>query len=155
MMPRSTRLAALRALKYAIRNVETAEQEALLDEAAVSGASQWRTPYGTVSVAQRKETFTIDPKSFLAWVEAEHPTEVETVVRPAFVDHIKALLTVVDGKVIRKDTGEVVPWAAVKPGGDRYVSIRGPEKDTAVEAATALVRGHVDELAAEIGQIES
>lgn len=145
-MRRPHRLAALRALKYAIGQVEAAESAAVLAEADATGADRWKTPFGTVNVV-RRSGWRIDDDAFLTWVQDNHPDEVETVVkvRRAFETHIGRLLTVVDGVVIRKDTGEVVPWAQPSTG-QPYTSVRGPEKDAAVTAAVELISDRLDEL---------
>jgi hypothetical protein len=66
------------------------------------------TPVATLTLAGgRKAPRVVSEARFLAWVQAEHPTEVETVVRP---DYQKTLLEGIAqaGRVVDPKTGNAV-----------------------------------------------
>lgn len=111
------------------------------DELAREGsAPTWRIPdLATITLAVSKETpYILDDHLFLTWCKQRYPDQVETVeqVRGAFraqllVDAIVSGDAVVDG-----GTGEVVPGAAVRPGGQpQSLTIRPSQAARAVYEA--------------------
>lgn len=67
------------------------------------------TPVATLTLAGGKKAPRItDPAKFLAWVQAEHPTETETIVRPGYQEAL--LKQIADaGRVVDPRTGGPVP----------------------------------------------
>lgn len=161
MITNSTKVAALRALKYAIALVEKQVQADVLADYDNSGSDRWRTPFGTVTIAHPKPKVTVnDEQAFEKWVAQNHPDEIvqppkpPPEVRSSFRTAVMGMLHDADGKVIYGATGEVVDWATVTTSKEPYVSIRGPEKDAAVERATALITGQLDVLTKGLTEIE-
>lgn len=65
----------------------------------------------------------VNDLDFAAWVETNHPTEVDyvTVVRPTWQKTLLEKGVTLDldtGQVIKTDTGEVIPGLKAFPGGD-------------------------------------
>lgn len=89
---------------------------------------------GTVSIPTTSDSVTvIDTDAYAKWVEANHPTEVEYVVkvRDSFQKaHLKALApNFDDNTAVDPNTGEVVPGVkAVKGGVPKSMSVRRTAK---------------------------
>jgi hypothetical protein len=71
------------------------------------------------TLPQPKPGVTVDDKAFLKWVTAEHPTEIVEAVRESFRRVILKRLEIVGDEVIDKQTGQVVPWASVRPAAEK------------------------------------
>lgn len=117
------RLAVLKAVKVAvdaeIRDAEMGVRR-VRDE---TGAKTFDTELGSVGISVRAASVAVvDDQAFLAWVLANHPQAVEQTVRDADRKAIIASLTVEGGDILTRD-GEVVSWAAVRPGSE-YVTVR-------------------------------
>lgn len=80
------------------------------------------TKVGTVTLTSPRAGVHIDDDAFLAWVAAEHPTEVVRAVREPFRRAIAARLKIVGDDVIDTATGEAVAWASVRPAADKPTS---------------------------------
>lgn len=65
---------------------------------------------------------TVDEAAFLDWVRRERPDELVEAVRESFRRAALKDLKVVGGEVVNKRTGEVVPWARVRPAADKPTS---------------------------------
>jgi hypothetical protein len=94
------------------------------------------TKLATVTYAggDSKSAYVTDENALLAWVLAEHPEQMELVIRPSYQ---KGLLDAAEkaGQPVDPSTGEVVPGIAVKTTTP-YVSIRfKPGAKEAVAAA--------------------
>lgn len=138
--------AAFKALKAGVDEAIRLTQDEALEEAARTGADRWRTPYGTVSVAARKDAVeVVDERALLDYVREHAPTELVEQVRDSFRKALLARLTLAGDQVVDATTGEVVPWAGVKPGGQDYLSVR--DAGDAKQAAVEMVLGHLDEVA--------
>lgn len=140
--------AALKALKAGLDAAIDRTQDDTLAEATESGADRWRTAFGSVSVSQKQDSVEVaDEAAFLRWVREHAPAEVVEQVRDSYRKAVlKQLQPGPDGTVVDARTGEVVEWAAVRPGGTRYLSVR--DGADAKQAATAMVLAHLDEIAA-------
>jgi hypothetical protein len=116
-------------------------------------ASTWRIKgMATVPQAQTADAVVVvDEDKFLDWVQARHPTEVETVthVRPAFRALVLGKLVKVAGDVCHID-GEVVPGVEFKPGGE-FIGISVTPTAAAKEAFTAVASATLLELVAKSG----
>ncbi|MFD0595054.1 hypothetical protein ACFQZ4_24010 [Catellatospora coxensis] len=71
------------------------------------------------------------PAELLAWVQQQHPTEVELVptIRPAFLAALGKRVVVEEDMVIDPATGEIVPGYAVLPGGAAKALTIRPDAD--------------------------
>lgn len=76
------------------------------------------TPVATVTLNQPQPKPIVDEHSQLEWVRENHPSEVTEVVRGSFKTALDKRLKVVGDQVIDTRTGEVVPWATVRPAGE-------------------------------------
>ena len=111
-------------------------------------APTWRIPdLATVAAAvSHQSVYVADEPTFAAWVAKRYPTEIETRVRPAFVELVLKSANV-DGTLVSYEDGEVVPGLAVRPGGEfAGVSIRATRE--AKEVFSALASHGLRELAA-------
>ena len=90
--------------------------DAVMAQAAQTGTTQFRTDRITVSVCTRRS---VEPSRFLAWVQANRPTEVEPMVRPAFRRAFLDGLTWDKGEATTAD-GEVVDFAE----STEYMAVR-------------------------------
>lgn len=148
------RLAALKRLREGV----DAAIEVLTDRTKVLGvetrADRWRTQFGTVSIATRKDSVYVkDQEAFLEFVRSQDVpgAVVETVAEPfrkGILDRLRVRDMVGLKQVYDPATGEPVEWAGVKPGG-QYVTVRGDDeaKSQAIDWALAWV----DALPKEIG----
>lgn len=108
-------------------------------EHATQGAvATWRIGASQIIGQAVKESMVVsDSDAFTAWVAEQHPSEIETVVRPAFQRKLLDSLQAVDGQAMNW-AGEIVPGVTMRPGGAyKGISIR-PDRDArarAVEAA--------------------
>jgi hypothetical protein len=86
-------------------------------------APTWRMPdVGTVTLPVSKTAPVVDSAPHLAaWVADRWPTEVEPVVRPAFMTALKGRLVCEGGVVVDAETAEIVPGMGVRAGGNRAV----------------------------------
>jgi hypothetical protein len=80
------------------------------------------TRVGTATLTQPKAGVCIDDAAFLKWVAAERPTEIVTAVRESFRRVVVGRLKIVGEDVVDKTTGEVMPWASVRPAADTPTS---------------------------------
>jgi hypothetical protein len=71
------------------------------------------------TLPQPKAGVTVDDKAFMEWVAAEHPTEIVEAVREPFRRVVLKRLEIVGDDVIDKQSGEVVPWASVRPAAEK------------------------------------
>jgi hypothetical protein len=154
-MSDATKVAALRALRYAIAEIEEGLKGAVLNDYNELDTDRWRTPFGTVSVAHPKRKVVFDDADFMAWVGQNYPTEIVTPepvtpppkVRDSFRQAMLTRLVAIDDEtVVDKYTGMVVEWATTALTKAPYVLVTGPEKDAAIENAVALIAGKLDEL---------
>lgn len=147
-MNAATRHAGLKALRAGLDEAIAQTQGDAVDDFRREGTDRWRTPFGTVSIAMRQPQIRLDPAAFLAWVKRHRPTEVITTetVRTSYQDAVVKRLVIDGDDVIDPETGEVVEWASVQPGGHPYLSVR--DANAAKAHAVQLVLGHLDELVA-------
>jgi hypothetical protein len=102
---------------------------------------QVRLPGGehiaNATLTQPKDSIDFDEAGFLAHVEADRPDEITKMVNPAYRTAIKRHLTIDDGEVVDVRTGEVVPWASVRPAGKprSFAVVFTAEGRTAVKRA--------------------
>lgn len=124
-------VAALKVMSDLVKNQQGTEKGALMAQlnglgvnGTVNATLADGTPLGTVGMVKGRTTATIDNDAALtAWVEDNHPGEIETVrrVRPGYV---KKLLDAAKVKGAAVDAhGEVIPGILVGEG-DPYLSVR-------------------------------
>jgi hypothetical protein len=123
----AVKLAVLRALKSRIRDIELQVSEHFLSTMDVGDAKAAALPDGTrlgkVTKAAGKSTpQVVDESAFLNWVEQNHPSEIQSSVRPAFRDKILGTVKA-HGRAVDWTTGEVVPGIELRQG-DPYISFR-------------------------------
>ncbi|MDP9841526.1 hypothetical protein [Streptosporangium lutulentum] len=143
----ATRVAVLRVLRDTVNAAYEAERRTVLDGLRAARAEfdlksirvtlPDHTPVATITLVDPQPAVVVaDEDAFTAWVAANHPGEVETLVRVrpgwqrAFLTHLAALDPVAD-----PHTGEVIPGLTAVPAlAPRSFSIRslpgGPEKIT-------------------------
>jgi hypothetical protein len=111
------------------------------DELAREGsAPTWRMPdLATITLAVSKETpYILDEHLLLQWCKQRYPSEVETVeqVRGAFRQRLLVEGIISGDSVVDGATGEVIPGAAVRPGGvPQSLTIRPSQAARVVYAA--------------------
>lgn len=143
----ATAEALLKALLDQVDNAykaKRAEVQKLLDEAAKTSGQRnvaVEVPGGeqvaTVNLKPGKAEATVhDVDALLAWVIAEHPTEIErkftTLIRPAFLTKLLAQLTAANGtEWADPETGVIhtVPGVSIAPNRGRTHEVRfvGPK----------------------------
>ncbi|GAA1395274.1 hypothetical protein [Catellatospora coxensis] len=96
-------------------------------------APSWRfAGLGLVTLPVTKASLAVArPAELLAWVQQQHPTEVELVptIRPAFLAALGKRVVVEEDMVIDPATGEIVPGYAVLPGGAAKALTIRPDAD--------------------------
>lgn len=111
------------------------------DELAREGsAPTWRvTDLATITLAVSKETpYILDDYLLLQWCKDRYPEHVETVeqVKGAFRSRLLVEAIISGDSVVDGATGEVVPGAAVRPGGvPQSLTIRPSHAARSVYAA--------------------
>jgi len=151
--------AALSALKAGI---DAAIKDAGAEALAFSnenGVKSLLTPFGAVTIAAKEPSIAFDDAALLAWVQENHPTEVETIVRvrPSFEKVLRDRFVIVKGDtVVDTQTGEVVEFATVTAGGDPYITFPSSKEQKAAKAeAVEWVRGRTDELSGAMKELTS
>lgn len=114
-------------------------------------AQTWRFDLGTWSQGISKEAPVVaDPAALVDWVRDRYPSEVVEVVNPAFQKALLARLVPVGDAVLVRETGEVVPGLAVRPGG-RPLTMRFNPAGDALAVADQHAAQLVDEVTAALG----
>ncbi|WP_433237969.1 hypothetical protein ACQPYK_29950 [Streptosporangium sp. CA-135522] len=143
----ATRVAVLRVLRDTVNAAYEAERRTILDGLRAARAELAlksiratlpdHTPIATITLIDPQPVVMVaDEDAFIAWVAANHPGEVETLVRVRpgwqreFLTHLAALDPVAD-----PHTGEVIPGLTAVPApAPRSFSLRllpgGPEEVT-------------------------
>ena len=121
------KLAVLRALKTRIRDIELEVSEHFLSTLDIGDAKAASLPDGTrlgkVTKAAGKATpQVVDEAAFLAWVQKNHPTEIQQSIRPAFREKILSTVKA-HGQAVDDSTGEIVPGIELRQGNP-YISFR-------------------------------
>ncbi|MDR1264345.1 MAG: hypothetical protein LBK42_01960 [Propionibacteriaceae bacterium] len=135
-LPRPTnpaeRYAVLKALIAALSEARAEAESDVLAVAAEVGVKSFSTPAGNVTVVTTSDTVEVDEQALAATLPAE-----QTMVVPKdwALAAAKKRLRIVQGLPVDADTGEVVDWATVLPGGKR--SLRWPATDEQRAAKTA------------------
>lgn len=143
----ATRVAVLRVLRDTVDAAYEAERRMVLDGLRAARAEfalksiratlPDHTPIATITLIDPRPAVVVaDEGAFTAWVAANHPSEVETLVRvrPHWQREFLAHLTALD-PVADPGTGEVIPGLVAVPAPEpRSFSIRplpgGPEEIT-------------------------
>lgn len=107
--------------------------EAAAQELVVNGsAPTWRIPgLGVVPLRLSSDQVVVDDEAlYLDFVQAEYPTEVVLIVRPAFHAALLAAAAEAGDPPVDPTTGQIIPGLRFIPGGQpRGVSVR-PVGDT-------------------------
>ena len=150
-------LVALAALQHGLKHAVDEQREAVTAAAAKvweqsKVAPTYRHQLGTVSLRVPKDSIGVDdPEELLDWVLEHHPEEVEVItqVRPAFVTALVGRLVIRDGKILDKETGELVeiPGVSILKGGTPSSIGVTLTADTKSEAEV-MVRARLAQLAA-------
>lgn len=116
--------AALVAMRAGLDAVIDAAKARALDAAKGMRSGSWATPYGRVNVTTTEPRIVLDDPAFLAMVSEHYPDEVILTpsVSPAFRAAFLDRLVEVGGRVVHKDTGEVVECAGLTKRGNPQVS---------------------------------
>jgi len=77
------------------------------------------TKVARATLPQPKPGVVVDDQAFLKWVSAEHSTEIVEAVRESFRRAVLKRLEIDGDEVIDKQTGQVVPWASVRPAAEK------------------------------------
>lgn len=112
-------------------------------------APTWRMPdIATITLPISKQAIEVsDPAALMAWVQHNHPGEIETTtttrVRPSFLTALLGRVISDEGLPVYKDTGEVLPGLTVQQAGrPRALSIKAePGVKAIVGAAVAEMLG--------------
>lgn len=151
--------AALAAIKAGI---EAAMKEAgndALSFGTQNGVKSFMTPFGAVTLVTKDPAIAFDDAALLAWVQENHPTEVETItrVRPSFEKVLRDRLVIVKGEdVLDPATGELLEFATVVQPGDPHISFPSSKEQKAAKAeAVEWVRGRTDELTGALKELTS
>ena len=145
----AARLAVLRELRDRLEEEISTSRQQVWAELAVARATLGVTSVaveladgvklGTVSVVTPKDGIDVDPAGLLAWVRECHPDELVQAVRESFRRAVLAHLKPgEDGQVVHAGTGEVVPWARVRPAGEPTAFTYRP----AAGASAAIVEAY-------------
>ena len=89
------------------------------------------TRLGTVTITQPNSRVEVDPGGLLRWAKLYHPGEVVEAVREPFRRAVVGGLKAVDGELVLPASGEVVPWAALRPAGPPTTFSYRPTGDAA------------------------
>ena len=133
------RFALAKAVETGLKTVLPAYQRAALDYADQVGAVKLRAGEGSVTVVDPAPRIVpVDDRALLEWCRTNAPHLIRETVDPNGVKQLCAarLADAGDGEtVIDKHTGEVVPWAAIKPR-NRYLTVRLPDNMKTAAADT-------------------
>ena len=115
-------------------------------------APTWRIPdVATVAASVTHEAVTVtDDRVLTAWVGERYPTELLTVVRPAWLADFLSRCQPSGDVACDPATGEVVPGLSVRPGGT-FGGISVRVSAAAKEVFGALARHGLERLAVEAG----
>ena len=127
----ATRVAVLKALQDALRTeYDTARAD--VDDALRAlhqslGVTQMEVrlpghpgPVAQITLSASKPVFRVNDAAFLAWCQAHHPTEVETItaIRPVWRKTLLARVeAAADGRVLDGKTGQVLDFLTVVESG--------------------------------------
>jgi hypothetical protein len=143
-----TRVAALTAIRDAIDLEIKADKLEAVTFAQEFRIKSFDTQLGAVNVVRKDPAVGWDDTGLLAWVEANHPGEVEQTrrVRPAFQAVLAKRFVIVAGDVVDSATGQVLDFAYVTEAGEPYASwpasVKQKEaKETARRVVTARALG--------------
>ena len=119
--------ASLKLLMHGLKEAEATAAAEADDFRRSTRAKQLETDYGLVALTRRKPTIVVDDAALLHWAREHAPHVItETISTPAK----RALLAgweIAGDDVIDPDTGEVVEFASVKPGGESLMVRLSPE----------------------------
>lgn len=139
--------AELRLLKHAIDTATRQAEHDAMEYAEQTRSKTLETDRGLVSLCRRKPSISLNERAFFEWVKANHPTEIEESVRPAYAEAFRKGLRVAhsdDGRTdVLTSDGEVLDFASVgEPVVYLSAKIPADEKDRAV----TYVANHLDQL---------
>lgn len=105
------------------------------------------TKVGVATLTSPSAGISIDEGAFVTWVKTEHPSEVVQAVRESFRRAVRSRLRIADGKVIDRTTGQIMPWASVRPPAPHPTSFSVRYADGGREAIeTAWRQGRLNPL---------
>ena len=147
----ATNLVVLRVLKDEMARVEAEARRGLKAEmdvrergvAKVPGPDGRNVPVGIVRIDKGSESWRIvDPAAFQAWVEENHPEQIEVVerVRPAFEARILKQC-VATGGLADETTGEMIPGVQQVLGDPKLVVV--PDDTAAQDIRDAWATGRL------------
>ena len=150
MMTPSERFAALKTLEAAVKAVASEAGEVAIQHGSDTGADRWRTEYGTVVIATRKDAPVIaDEAGLLQWVKENAPTEIVETVRPAYAKMLMDRCAVDGDTVIDTATGEALPFAMVRRGTVYASTPKSDAKEDTVARWELLLTERLDAIAGE------
>jgi len=145
MMTAAERFAALKTLEVAVKALASDAAEQAIQQGSDTGADRWRTEYGTVVIATRKDAPVIaDEQGLVTWALEHAPSEVIQTVRPTFAKILMDRCTVDGYDVIDTTTGEVLPFAMVRQGTTYVTTPKSDAKDNTITRWELLLRERLD-----------
>lgn len=147
----AAKTAMLRRLQRAAALLIEDDNHRLLEDAERSSVKEWAPRHGRVRVVGGGDVPDVDDEALLAWVQENRPDQLVTVVRPEYRRKLVDRLTVDNGKVVDRLTGELVPYA--KPvTSKRRVEVHNHNGRSDVEEAANLLEQQLDTIAALLDQ---
>lgn len=110
-------LARLKLLEHALKAALQEAAEAAEAWRRENRARQIETDYGLVVSAKRRPTIQVDDAALLAWAEEHAPHAITRTITTPAKRALYAAWSVEGDDVIDATTGEIIPFAWVKPGG--------------------------------------
>ncbi|WP_040281666.1 hypothetical protein [Tessaracoccus massiliensis] len=132
------RYAALKLLESGLKAALADAVEAAEEYRQAVGAKSLESRFGDVSITRRKPTAAVDEAALLAWAEEHAPHIIVRAIDPIALAALKAGLKV-DGDDVLNADGEVVEWAAARPGSE-FLTWRASAEAKADAAAAIAER---------------
>jgi hypothetical protein len=119
------KLAAIRALIFGLQQAQKAAEEQVRAFRDLTGAKAFQTPFGKLEFRSNPPKIRFDESRLLAWAQKymahevipEHTITIPATVRPTLLKTLEGRLTIEGDVVVDRETGEVVDFAFVAPGG--------------------------------------
>lgn len=150
------KLAAIRALVFGLQQAQRAAEEQVRAFRDLTGARSFQTPFGKLEFRSNPPKVRYDDARLLAWAQKymahevvpEHTVTIPATVRPTLLKTREGRLTIKGDVVVDRETGEVVDFASVSPGGADTVAFT---LDPAVTGeVTAAVEERIELLASAV-----
>lgn len=135
--------ASLKLLMHGLKEAE-ADAAAAADEFRRSTrAKQLETDYGLVALTRRQPSIVVDDAALLHWAREHAPHAITESISSAAKKALVGRWEIDGDDVVDPETGEVVEFASVKPGGESLTVRLTPE---AKAFAAEVLTHHADTL---------